>query len=164
MYRRWLLLPVVVSASHLLIVLIGPLLVAAIPAVDLTFPEDHTEHSHAQSISQGVLRRDDDHMHMHHGAPLIELNETQILQWHAPTPPSYWSIDIVDRDPSVTRYPQFMALHVAFMILAFFVALPAGKKTIGSLCAFGLTRNGLNRHSNARSKPCMAWIRRRRIL
>ncbi|KAJ8595304.1 hypothetical protein M405DRAFT_909338 [Rhizopogon salebrosus TDB-379] len=63
---------------------------------------------------------------MHHGAPLTELNETEILQWHAPTPPSYWSIDIDDRDPSVLRYPGLMALHMVFMTLAFFVALPVG--------------------------------------
>ncbi|KAG1832991.1 hypothetical protein EV424DRAFT_1469245 [Suillus variegatus] len=65
-------------------------------------------------------------MHMHHGAPLTELNETAILEWHAPTPPSYWSIDIEDRDPSVPRYPALMALHIIFMTLAFFVALPVG--------------------------------------
>ncbi|KAH7924051.1 hypothetical protein BV22DRAFT_1035642 [Leucogyrophana mollusca] len=71
------------------------------------------------------LKRDDEHMH-HHGAPLLELNETEISMWHGPTPPSYWSIDIEDRDPDVSRYPGLMALHVVFMSLAFFVALPAG--------------------------------------
>ncbi|KAG1755842.1 hypothetical protein EDB19DRAFT_435076 [Suillus lakei] len=65
-------------------------------------------------------------MHMHHGVPLTELNETAIIQWHAPTPPSYWSIDIEDRDSSVSRYPGLMALHVVFMTLAFFIALPVG--------------------------------------
>jgi hypothetical protein len=136
MRNRWLSL--VVNASVLVIVLIGPLLVVAVPAVDLTLCQ---EHPHAQSISSGdfrVLRRDGDHVHMHHGAPLTELNETEILQWHAPTPPSYWSIDIDDRDPSVLRYPGFMALHMVFMTLAFFVALPVGK-LIGALYALGLT-------------------------
>ncbi|KAL4075983.1 hypothetical protein J3A83DRAFT_4357115 [Scleroderma citrinum] len=63
---------------------------------------------------------------MHHGQPLTEINETEILMWHLPTPPSYWSIDIENPDPTVARYPGLIALHVTFMILAFFVALPAG--------------------------------------
>lgn len=69
--------------------------------------------------------RDDTHMHMH-STPVYEINETEILQWHLPTPPSYWSIDIEDRDPSIARYPALIALHALFMSLAFFVALPAG--------------------------------------
>jgi len=69
--------------------------------------------------------RDESHMHMHSG-PMSEINETEILQWHLPTPPSYWSIDIEDRDPNVARYPALIALHASFMSLAFFVALPAG--------------------------------------
>ncbi|KAI9574531.1 hypothetical protein HD554DRAFT_2010558 [Boletus coccyginus] len=64
-------------------------------------------------------------MHMHSG-PVSEINETEILQWHLPTPPSYWSIDIEDRGPNVARYPALIALHASFMSLAFFVALPAG--------------------------------------
>lgn len=160
----------VVNASVLLVtVFIGPLLAVAVPqaAVDLALAEARTEQSRVQSISSGdflILRRDDDHMHMHHSAPLTELNETAILQWHAPTPPSYWSIDIED-DPSVPRYPGLMILHVAFMSFAFFVALPIGKELISSVCAFGLTLNGLYcRHSHARSNSYMAWIHRSRIL
>ncbi|KAG0705523.1 hypothetical protein DFH29DRAFT_906953 [Suillus ampliporus] len=121
MRSRWSSL---VTATPLFaIVLIGPLLASAVPVVDFTLAE-------AQSIASSgeflVLRRNDDHMHMHHGAPLTELNETAITQWHDPTPPSYWSIDIEDRDPSVSRYPGLMVLHVVFMTLAFFVALPVG--------------------------------------
>ncbi|KAI6134850.1 hypothetical protein EV401DRAFT_1901427 [Pisolithus croceorrhizus] len=67
-----------------------------------------------------------DNKHMHHGQPLTEINETDILLSHLPTPPSYWSIDIDTPDPDVPGYPGFMALHVTFMMLAFFVALPAG--------------------------------------
>jgi cytochrome b561 len=94
---------------------------------DLGLAEAHiTRHDVALSADFLVLKRDNDHMHMHHGAPLTELNETAIIQWHAPTPPSYWSIDIEDRDPSVARYPGLMVLHVVFMTLAFFVALPVG--------------------------------------
>ncbi|KAI6152040.1 hypothetical protein BKA82DRAFT_4106382 [Pisolithus tinctorius] len=80
--------------------------------------------SSAVAHSLGV--RDDAHMHMHHGQPLTEINETDILLWHLPTPPSYWSIDIDSPDPNVPRYPGLMALHVVFMMLAFFVVLPAG--------------------------------------
>lgn len=104
-----------VTAPLLAITLVGPLSVLAVPVTDIELAE-----------ASGALRRDNDHMHMHHGAPLTELNETAIIQWHAPTPPSYWSIDIEDRDPSLSRYPGLMALHVIFMTLAFFVALPVG--------------------------------------
>ncbi|KAG8218789.1 hypothetical protein J3R82DRAFT_4464, partial [Butyriboletus roseoflavus] len=70
--------------------------------------------------------RDDAYMHVHSAQPKSEINETEILQWHLPTPPSYWSIDIQDRDPDVARFPALITLHALFMSLAFFVALPAG--------------------------------------
>ncbi|KAG2146682.1 hypothetical protein DEU56DRAFT_785860 [Suillus clintonianus] len=128
MRSRWLSL--ITIAPLLAIVLVGPLSVLAVPVVDLELGEAHPKSSRAQSIASSgnflVFRRDDDHSHMHHGAPLTELNETAIIEWHLPTPPSYWSIDIEDRDPSVPRYPALIALHVIFMILAFFVALPVG--------------------------------------
>lgn len=120
MHSRWLSL-----APLLAIGLIGPLSILAVPVADLELAQAHATDV-ASSGDFLVYRRHDDHMHMHHGAPLTELNETAILQWHAPTPPSYWSIDIEDRDPSVSRYPGLMALHVIFMTLAFFVALPVG--------------------------------------
>lgn len=122
MHSRWLSL---IATAPLLA--IGPLSVLAVPVADLDLAEAHTtRHGLASSGDFLVVRRNNDHMHMHHGAPLTELNETAIIQWHAPTPPSYWSIDIEDRDPSVARYPGLMALHVIFMTLAFFVALPVG--------------------------------------
>jgi len=65
-------------------------------------------------------------MHMHSGQPISDINETEILKWHPPTPPSYWSIDIEDHNPDIHRYPALIVLHVLFMSLAFFVALPAG--------------------------------------
>lgn len=77
------------------------------------------------TVAHSLGPRDDMHT-MHHGQPLTEINETEILMWHLPTPPSYWSIDIENPDPTVVRYPGLIALHVTFMILAFFVALPAG--------------------------------------
>jgi hypothetical protein len=62
--------------------------------------------------------------HSHHKAPLLELNETEVTMHHAPTPPSYWSIDIDDQDSSAARYPGLMTLHVILMCSAFFFALP----------------------------------------
>jgi hypothetical protein len=63
----------------------------------------------------------DDH-HMAHGAPLLELNEhdAQI------PPPSYYTIDVTDRDPSEKRYPGLIVAHILFMLSAFFFVLPAG--------------------------------------
>lgn len=72
------------------------------------------------------IRPRDDHHH-HHAAPLLKLNETEVTLYHAPTPPSYWTIDIVYQDEGVSRYPGLMALHAIFMCMAFFVALPVGK-------------------------------------
>jgi hypothetical protein len=66
----------------------------------------------------------DGHHHGHHRPILPELNETDLLLHHAPTPPSYWSIDIDNLDPSASRYPGLMFLHALLMISAFFIALP----------------------------------------
>jgi hypothetical protein len=80
----------------------------------LLFERDGDEHGHG-------------HGHVHgHAAPLVELNETEFLLHHSPTPPSYWSIDIDDPDPGNARHPSLMLLHCLFMMLAFFGALPAG--------------------------------------
>jgi hypothetical protein len=64
--------------------------------------------------------------HGHHKAPLLELNETEILMYHDPTPPSYASVDFAPFDPAVTRHPGLIVSHVIFISLAFFVALPIG--------------------------------------
>ncbi|OBZ76401.1 putative membrane protein C3B8.06 [Grifola frondosa] len=56
----------------------------------------------------------------------MELNETEVTLYHAPTPPSYWTIDLVDAHPGEKRYPGLMGLHALFMGLAFFGALPIG--------------------------------------
>jgi hypothetical protein len=75
-----------------------------------------------------LFERDgDEHGHGHgHAAPLLELNETEVLLHHASTPPSYWSIDIDDPDSGNARHPHLMFIHSLFMMLAFFGALPAG--------------------------------------
>lgn len=76
-------------------------------------------------------RDGDEHGHGHgHGnaAPIVELNETDVLLDHAPTPPSYWSIDIDGYRSGQTGHPGLMALHAIMMALAFFGALPAGQR------------------------------------
>jgi hypothetical protein len=80
-------------------------------------------------INSLLYIRDGDHPNHDHGhahaAPIVQLNETEVLLHHAPTPPSYWSLDI-DNSSGETRYPTLMISHALFMILAFFGALPAG--------------------------------------
>ncbi|KAI9513174.1 hypothetical protein F5148DRAFT_1273139 [Russula earlei] len=99
----------------------------------ITYPPDLTVRNLRLSqrdvghLSFPLCARDgDQHGHGHESAPLLELNETEVLLHHAPTPPSYWSIDIDDPDPGKTRHPSLMALHALFMTSAFFGALPAG--------------------------------------
>ncbi|KAI0693814.1 hypothetical protein BC835DRAFT_1275468 [Cytidiella melzeri] len=75
------------------------------------------EHAHAQGH---------DHGHDHHAQPITVLNETEVLMSHAPTPDSYWSLDIDRVHPEESRYPGLMGLHVFFMSAAFFGALPVG--------------------------------------
>ena len=68
--------------------------------------------------------RREEHAHAVH-EPLVDINETLVLKWHKPTPPSYGTHDF--EDPDVTeKYPHLMALHALFMSLAFFGALPIG--------------------------------------
>jgi hypothetical protein len=74
-----------------------------------------------------LMSRDGHGHHNSHAAPLLHLNETEILMNHAPSPASYWTIDIDSRDPDVSRYPGLMMLHGLLMCLAFFVALPMGE-------------------------------------
>ncbi|TFK76049.1 hypothetical protein BDN72DRAFT_891903 [Pluteus cervinus] len=68
----------------------------------------------------------DDHGHHHHGAPLTELNETEILLHHAPTPPSYYTVDWEGDSLSEPAHPGLIVTHAVLLGLAFFVALPAG--------------------------------------
>ncbi|GAA94451.1 uncharacterized protein L969DRAFT_269778 [Mixia osmundae IAM 14324] len=60
----------------------------------------------------------------HHGnshvAPLLELNETDVLLWHGPDPISYWSYDGQEGD----RHASRMTAHVVLMLFAFFILLP----------------------------------------
>lgn len=78
------------------------------------------------NASSLLIRDGDEHGHGHHGAPLVELNETQVTLYHAPTPPSYYTIDWEDATNREHRYPALMIIHVLLMSSAFFVALPIG--------------------------------------
>lgn len=84
--------------------------------------QEHKTHANTSALYT------DEHAysHSHHSAPLLELNETLVLKWHLPTPPSYGTHDF--EDPEVEKkYPGIMALHALLMSFAFFVALPVGK-------------------------------------
>ena len=63
--------------------------------------------------------------HDQHAAPLLDLNETELTLYHAPTLPSYYTIDWEDEGHE-KRYGSLMIVHGLFMCLAFFVALPMG--------------------------------------
>jgi hypothetical protein len=108
--------------------------VTATSPVDLAEPDPLSrDWSDNDPFPHLLFERDrDEHGHSHghgHVAPLVELNETQLLLYHAPTPPSYWSIDIDDPDPGNARHPSLILFHSLCMILAFFGALPAGSST-----------------------------------
>jgi hypothetical protein len=110
--------------------LYAPDCVTAIAPVDLAECNPDLSDRVDDSFPPLLFERDgDEHGHGHghgHAAPLVKLNETEVLLHHAPTPPSYWSIDIDDPDSGNARHPSLMLLHSLFMMLAFFGALPAG--------------------------------------
>ncbi|EMD40617.1 hypothetical protein CERSUDRAFT_148812 [Gelatoporia subvermispora B] len=108
-----------------------PLLIPALAALVAAAPPTHEPHAVQLSSSvhhQLLLPRDGDHDHAHghHAQPLLQLNDTEFLIMHSPTPPSYWTIDFVDKTPDEPRYPGLMVLHVLCMGLSFFGALPIG--------------------------------------
>ena len=78
--------------------------------------------------SVNVYGKRDGH-HNHHAAPLLELNETEVTMYHAPTPPSYYTIDW-EGEGYENRHGGLMITHGLFMSLAFFVALPMGSLTL----------------------------------
>lgn len=70
--------------------------------------------------------------HHHAGAPLLELNETEIALWHGSSLPSYYTIDWDGVDSIPIHYPGLIIAHAIFMCLAFFVALPLGESLIST--------------------------------
>ncbi|KAK7036350.1 hypothetical protein R3P38DRAFT_3485352 [Favolaschia claudopus] len=97
-------------------------------------------HSYAESSSfstpdhalELITRSGGENGHHHGVAPLLELNETELLQHgHSPTPPSYYTIDWEDPDQTPgSRHPGLIITHSIFMSLAFFGFLPTGELTI----------------------------------
>lgn len=82
--------------------------------------------------SEHLVPRDGDHGHgghgghSHHAQPLLELNDTEFIMAHGPTPPSYFWLDLKEPPADEKRYPGLMGLHALCMSMAFFVALPTG--------------------------------------
>ncbi|KAJ6599205.1 cytoplasmic protein [Mycena vulgaris] len=72
------------------------------------------------------LSRRDGHGHHHAGAPLLELNETEVTLGHQLTPPSYYTIDWEDPEQASARHPGLIMTHAILMSLAFFIFLPMG--------------------------------------
>ena len=121
--------------GHTLAFLVSSLALCAIDSVIAVPSELVAGNPSSQELSDKVSfplltgRDGDEHGHGHgHGseAPIVQLNETEILLHHNLTPPSYWSIDVDDSDSGKARHPSLMVLHSLFMMLAFLGALPAG--------------------------------------
>jgi hypothetical protein len=107
--------------------ILAPSLLFYVALVQLQF-------SYASPSSPDIVRSvnayaSGDGHHNHHAAPSLELNETEVLLSHAPTPPSYFTIDWEDEGYE-KRYGGLMIAHGLFMSLAFFVALPMGSLII----------------------------------
>ena len=86
-----------------------------------------------RSVNTYGKRDGHSHNHNHHEAPLLELNETEVSLYHAPTPPSYYTIDWEDEGYE-KRQGGLMIAHALFMSLAFFVALPMGSLIFFKSC------------------------------
>ncbi|KZT20784.1 hypothetical protein NEOLEDRAFT_1140318 [Neolentinus lepideus HHB14362 ss-1] len=105
-----------------------------VPALAVAFTASSVNAAPPTSLSPGssdaadilVVYPRDEHGHDHHAAPKTVLNETEILMSHLPTPPSYWTNDFEDTETNDPHYPALMGMHILFMSLAFFGALPAG--------------------------------------
>lgn len=121
MRSHWRILPFLIPALAAAFAIAAP---STQDAVELTTRSEHEVRDVLVSRDGG---HEHGHGHNHHAQPLLELNETEVLMYHQPTPPSYWTIDMVDHDPEHSRYPGLMGLHVFFMGLAFFGALPIGE-------------------------------------
>ncbi|KAI0347345.1 hypothetical protein BDW22DRAFT_1321572 [Trametopsis cervina] len=118
MRAHWRALPLLIPA-------LAALFAAAAPS-----PYDLSLDLATRSQEASISRRDGDHGHGHGhnmgAAPLTMLNESELLLYHSPTAESYWTIDLDGALPGEKRYPALMGLHVLFMSLAFFGALPVG--------------------------------------
>lgn len=121
MRPHWRALPFLIPA------LAAAFVAAAASARDAVEVTVRSEHAVRNALVPRDGGHEHGHGHNHHAQPLLELNETEVTMYHEPTPPSYWTIDLVDHDPEHSRYPGLMGLHILFMGLAFFGALPIGE-------------------------------------
>jgi len=125
--------PFALLISALAAVFVATAQVYASPAATSDSLVQHQQAGDVEIPSHFNLMLRDGHSHHNsHAAPLLRLNETEVLLYHALTPPSYWTIDIDDHDTDVSRHPGLMVLHGLLMSLAFFVALPIGKCEVSS--------------------------------
>lgn len=112
------------------VVFLIPALASALAVASAVSTSESGSLSHISSRSEALLPRDGGHghgAHGHHAQPILELNETEVTMYHAPTGSSYYWIDIMETPPEGgKRYPGLMGLHALFMSLAFFGALPIG--------------------------------------
>lgn len=122
-----------------------PLVLLALAAFTNAIPDNHHNSDHHRTMNKVEAPPTSsppvshEHSHGDMGASLPHINETEILQHHAPDPLSYWAHDlgytlgkdgvsIVPATPDAAQrtYPMLMALHVTCMILGFFAILPIG--------------------------------------
>lgn len=123
-----------------------PFLIPALAAAfALAAPQDAPQDI-ARRVPGDALASRDEHGHghehgghNHHAEPKLVLNETEVLLYHQPTPPSYWSIDFEDGSVDEQRYPGLMGLHILFMSAAFFGALPIGASSPGCSLRISVT-------------------------
>lgn len=122
----------------------------------LTFQQVSASPSALDNISSHLISARDGGHHNQHAAPLLQLNETEIIMHHAPTPPSYYTIDW-EGDGSEKRHPELLISHAVLMSLAFFLLLPVGiimrsvkqaghgavMVTFYALCALGCSAGAL---------------------
>lgn len=88
----------------------------------------HGDDEHPKAVSMTPHNSPDSHSSLHHAAPLLEINETQILESHAPDPISYWIHDWeLPSEEAKEKYRGLMVLHVVGMTVSFFGLLPVGE-------------------------------------
>ncbi|KAF9451619.1 cytoplasmic protein [Macrolepiota fuliginosa MF-IS2] len=104
----------------------APFLLLLLAALSIYYSPALSQELEAREGNHIFVRDGDHHHHTPYAQPLLELNETEILMKHSPTPPSYYTIDWEDPENATTRHPGLIISHALFMGLAFFIALPMG--------------------------------------
>ena len=151
----------------LVVVFAAPPLAGAVPSSPQAVDGLHVLHARDAYTHPAALLTRDGHEHEHGhamAAPITELDEAEILSWNGPTPPSYWTIDIEEQDSKMQRYPWLMALHIFFMSVAFFGALPAGECAVALRSVKCLPTRIYIRNRAALGEACLARRRRRDVL